>query len=206
MKSRSAYLILGAGVVLVAGWVGMLLWNAARPPSGIHSDAPGLNAHYVLSDTAGRPLTERSFPGRLRLVVVGFTSCPDVCPTTLAKFRPALAALGEDANRVQPLFISVDPDRDTPQQLARYVRAFDPRIIGATGSAQQLQAFLHGYGLYASVDSHADKDVAYSVTHSSAILVIAAGGALLDVIDNAVPPVDIAVRLRRQLQATSVSS
>src|SRR5580704_719934 len=176
MKSRSAYLILGAGGLLAGGWLSMLIWNAARPPAEIGTHAPGLNAHYILTDTAGHALTERSFPGRLRLVVVGFTSCPDVCPTTLAKFRPALAALGEDANRVQPLFISVDPDRDTREQLARYVQAFDPRIIGATGSAQQLQAFLHSYGLYASVDSHAVNAVAYSVTHSSAILVIAASG------------------------------
>src|ERR1700722_19072885 len=124
MKTRGAYLILGAGGLLVAGWLGMLIWNAARTPAEIRTRGPGLSAHYLLTDTAGHALTERSFPGRLRLVVVGFTSCPDVCPTTLAKFRPALAALGEDADRVQPLFISVDPDRDTPQQLARYVRAF----------------------------------------------------------------------------------
>jgi cytochrome oxidase Cu insertion factor (SCO1/SenC/PrrC family) len=139
MKSRSAYLVLGIGLVLVAAWLGMLLWNAGVPTAAVGGARPGPPAHYVLTDTQGHVITERSFPGRLRLVFVGFASCADVCPATLAKFRPALAALGEDADRVQPLFISVDPDSDTPERLARYVQAFDARILGATGSPAQLR-------------------------------------------------------------------
>jgi protein SCO1/2 len=146
MKSRSAYLVLGIGLVLVAAWLGMLLWNAGVPTAAVGGARPGPPAHYVLTDTQGHVITERSFPGRLRLVFLGFASCADVCPATLAKFRPALTALGEDADRVQPLFISVNPDRDTPERLARYVQAFDARILGATGSPAQLRAFARSYG------------------------------------------------------------
>jgi protein SCO1/2 len=156
----------------------------------------------VLTDTQGHAITEHSFPGRLRLVFLGFASCADVCPATLAKFRPALAALGEDADRVQPLFISVDPDRDTPERLARYVQTFDARILGATGSPAQLRAFARSYGVYMDVDSHAAGSIAYSVTHTSNLLLIGPGGALLGVIDSRVPAVELSARLRQQLQRT----
>jgi len=206
VKSRSAYVVLGVGLAGVMAWLGMLFWNAGRPPSAVGAARPGPQTHYVLTDTRGHTITEHSFPGRLRLVFLGFASCADVCPATLAKFRPALAALGEDADRVQPLFISVDPDRDTPERLARYVQAFDPRIVGATGSPAQLQAFLHSYGVYANVGRHTAGSTVYSVSHASAILVIASSGALLDVIDSAVQPVDLATRLRQQLQRTQSST
>jgi protein SCO1/2 len=156
----------------------------------------------MLTDTHGQAITEHSFPGQLRLVFVGFASCADVCPATLTKFRPALAALGDDADRVQPLFISVDPDRDTPEHLARYVRAFDPRIVGATGSPAQLRAFARNYGVYMRVDKATAGGIAYAVEHTSSLLLIGSNGELLDVIDSRVPAVELAARLRQQLQKT----
>lgn len=199
-------LVLGVGLALVTAWLGMLLWNAGRPTAAVGAARPGLPAHYELTDTQGHAVTEHSFPGRLRLVFFGFASCADVCPATLAKVRPALAALGEDADRVQPLFISVDPDRDTPERLARYVRAFDARILGATGSPAQLGAFARSYGVYVDVESHAAGRIAYSVTHSSSLLLIGPDGALLGVIDSHVPSVELAARLRQQLQKTYSST
>jgi protein SCO1 len=202
MKSRSAYLVLGIGLVLVTAWLGMLLWNAGHPVAAVGAARPEPPAHYVLTDSQGRAITEHSFPGRLRLVFLGFASCADVCPATLAKFRPALAALGDDADRVQPLFISVDPDRDTPERLARYVQGFDAHILGATGSPAQLRAFARSYGVYVNVDGHGAGSIVYSVTHTSSLLLIGPDGALLGVIDSRVPAVELAARLRQQLRKT----
>lgn len=200
MKSRSAYWVLGVGVVLVTAWLALLLWNAGNPAPVIGAGRLGPPAHYMLTDTHGQAITEHSFPGRLRLVFVGFASCADVCPAALTKFRPALAALGDDADRVQPLFISVDPDRDTPEHLARYVRAFDPRIVGATGSPAQLRAFARNYGVYMHVDKATTGAITYAVEHTSSLLLIGSNGELLDAIDSRVPAVELAARLRQQLK------
>ena len=83
----------------------------------------------------------------LLLVYFGYTSCPDVCPTTLADVRTALGRLGEDADRVELVMATVDPDRDTPERLAHYVRWFNPRFLGANGSHGELQGFTRQLGV-----------------------------------------------------------
>jgi protein SCO1/2 len=200
VRNRFAVLILGLGGVLVVAWIAVLVVSPAKPPAMSTAEL-GRNAHYVLSDTEGHAVTERSFPGRLRLVSLGFTSCAEVCPATLAKIKPALAALGPDADRVLPVFVGVDPERDTRERLNHYVRVFDPRIIGVTGSRQQLEAFMRSYGLYVHVGRHSVRDVQYTVDHSSSLLVIGPDGTLLDVIDSDVGPADLALDLRRHLQS-----
>jgi protein SCO1 len=102
--------------------------------------------------------------------------------------------------RVQPIFVSVDPDRDTPERLAKYVRAFDPRILGATGSVQQLDAFASGYGVYVNVARHNAGNSTYGVEHASSLLLIGANGELISVIESQVQPADLARRIRTQLQ------
>lgn len=125
-------------VLLVAGG---LAWQRAPRDSGLPQ--LGLGGDFTLVEAgSGQPFRLDSQRGRVVLLSFGYTHCPDVCPMTLARYRAVLAALAdvdrEAANRLQPVLVTVDPARDTPEILASYVRYFSPRILGLTGSADQL--------------------------------------------------------------------
>jgi len=96
----------------------------------------------------GKPRTLADFRGKAVLVFFGYTHCPDVCPTTLADAAQALKALGKDADRVQVLFVTVDPERDTPEVLSKYVPAFDPRFLGLHGDAAAIQKVAKEFKIY----------------------------------------------------------
>lgn len=91
---------------------------------------------FALTDHTGKPRTLADFRGKVVIVFFGYTHCPDVCPTTLAELKQVMGKLGADADRVQVLFITLDPERDTPKVLAQYVPAFDPRFLGLYGDAE----------------------------------------------------------------------
>ncbi len=114
-----------------------LMWN--REPVG---------GAFALTDHRGRRRTDRDFRGRWLLVYFGFTACADVCPTDLQQIALALDALGTAGAAVQPLFITLDPQRDTPQRLANYVAAFHPRLVGLTGSAHAIHDLAAAYLVY----------------------------------------------------------
>ena len=110
--------------------------------------AADIGGPFTLTDHHGNAVTEASYPGKYLLVFFGYTYCPEVCPTTLSTMADALDILGDDAVKVRPLFVSVDPERDTPEQLAMYVRHFNPRLIGLTGTAEQVAAAAQVYRVY----------------------------------------------------------
>lgn len=111
-----------------------VLCGAAEPFKGVDVTGQGYGGAYRLTGHDGKPRTPADFKGRIVLLAFGFTYCPDVCPTTLAALAAVVKALGEDnRKRVQVLLITVDPERDTPQLLARYVTAFDPGFLGLSG-------------------------------------------------------------------------
>lgn len=97
-----------------------------------------IRSEFTLTDHTGRKVTRRDYSDRWQLVFFGFTNCPDVCPTTLAYMASVLDLLGSDADRVAPLFITVDPMRDTVPVMAEYVSLFHPRLIGLTGTETQV--------------------------------------------------------------------
>jgi len=115
----------------------ILMWN--REPVG---------GPFELTDHTGKPRTERDFRGKLMLVYFGFTYCPDICPADLQAIGLALDKLGADGDSVQPLFITVDPERDTAEHLAEYVPMFHPRLIGLTGSAEAIRKAADAYKVY----------------------------------------------------------
>lgn len=125
-----------AALVAIAAW----FWDARRPPSASHSGEAAITGDFSLVDHTGKSVTDEDFEGRWQLVFFGFTSCPDVCPTTLGTITDVMQELGGDAAEVQPLFISVDPKRDTPEALVTFLEAFDPRILGLTGAPEQIEA------------------------------------------------------------------
>lgn len=137
---------LALAIALVVGAVAA--WRAFTPTdSGL--PVLRLGGDFTLTDSRARPFTLASQRGRLVLLSFGFTHCPDVCPLTLARYRALLAELGPDAARLQPLMVSVDPARDTPAVLDRYVRYFDARILGLTGAPEAVAVVQRQYGVIA---------------------------------------------------------
>jgi len=107
-----------------------------------------IGGSFTLSTPDGTTVTDRTYRGKWLLVYFGYTFCPSSCPTTLLAVSMVLKELGPDAAQVRPLFITVDPERDTPKVMRQYIESFDPRIVGLTGTPQQIAAAAHEYGAY----------------------------------------------------------
>ena len=146
----------------------ILMWN--REPVG---------GPFELTDQAGHTRTERDFRGRLMLVYFGFTYCPDICPTDLQAIALALDKLGADAERVQPLFVTVDPERDTVQHLAEYVPLFHPRLIGLTGSLEAIRKAASAYKVYFAKVPVGKEANDYTVDHTAFIYLMDRDGNYL---------------------------
>lgn len=133
---------------------------------------------FELARADGGELKLRDQRGKVVLLFFGFTSCPDVCPATLGDAKRLLAGLGDDADQTEYLFVTVDPDRDTPEVLSKYVSIFDPRIIGLTGSDDTLSAVWDEYGVYVEKVPLEGSAQDYTVTHTARVFVIDAEGRL----------------------------
>ncbi|CUH63610.1 SCO1/SenC [Thalassovita autumnalis] len=131
------------------------------------ADAPAFQADFELTDHRGIVQTDEDFAGRWLLVFFGFANCPDVCPTTLAEVAAVMDALGSDAAKVQPLFISIDPERDTPEKLAEFVPAFEADIVGLTGTADQIKRTSETFRVYFEKIEEAASPNGYTMGHSS---------------------------------------
>ncbi|RIL08414.1 hypothetical protein DCC79_13870 [bacterium] len=192
----ASMLVVGSAAAVVSFWAsgGFEGGGAARTdaPAGVlemPSDSPfkGFAAiperpapDFTLTAHDGTPFELRSTRGKATLVFFGFTHCPDVCPTTMSKLAAALAALGEDGDRVAVVFISVDPERDTPEAIQAYLEAFDPRIVGVTGTLPELEAVAASFGVrffkeypQGTPEDPADLAAAdYSMAHSATVFLI----------------------------------
>ena len=125
---------------------------------------------FTLHDDQGQPVTADKYKGKIVMLYFGYTHCPDVCPTTLSRIAHALKKLGSQVDKVQPLFVSVDPARDTPKVLGEYTKAFSTRIAGLSGDEQSLRRLTKPYRVtygYGKKDANGN----YEVTHSSAIFI-----------------------------------
>lgn len=134
---------------------------------------------FTLTNQDGRQVTEQDFAGRYRLIYFGFTHCPDVCPTDLAVIGQALRRFEKSdparAARVVPIFVSVDPERDSPAVLKEYVSAFHPRLIGLTGTPKQIAAMVKSYGAYGAKEP-AGAGGGYNFNHSRLVELIGPDG------------------------------
>jgi protein SCO1/2 len=135
---------------------------------------------FSLVDHNGRRVTDADFRGKPMLVFFGFTHCPEVCPTTLLDLTNQLKGFGPEAERLQVLFITVDPERDTPAQLALYLQSFDPRIVGLSGSVEEVEAAVKAYKAYARKIPTEDS---YTMDHTASVYVMDAAGRFRTLID-----------------------
>jgi len=153
-----------------AGRQGML----GQPPV----EQISLGGPFTLVRGDGETVTEADFAGGYTLVLFGYTFCPDVCPTALATVSGALDNLGEDATKLTVLFVTIDPDRDTPAVVGDYVASFHPRVVGLSGSAEQIAAMASIYRVYyAKAESGNTED--YLVDHSAALYLMGPNGQYL---------------------------
>lgn len=169
-----------AALVLAAiAVVALLLLRSqfARPQYGIAIDDPELALDFTLDSTRGRPVALSDFRGKTVLLYFGYTTCPDVCPTTLADLRQMNFALGGDRDKVQVLFVSVDPARDTPERMEPYLAYFDPTFVGLTGTPERIEEIASRYGVfYEKRDGATAAD--YFIDHTSAVLAVNPEGYL----------------------------
>ena len=142
-----------------------LLSATAFAFKGVDVTGQGYDGDFRLLGHDGKPRTQADFPGKVVVITFGFTRCPDVCPTSLAALAAAMGALGEDRKRVQGLFITVDPERDTPGLLAKYVTAFDPGFLGLAGDAAATRQVARAFKVFYQKVPTSQGD--YTMDHST---------------------------------------
>ena len=150
-------------MIAAAAAIGAALWIGLPA-----AQAASIGGSFELIDHTGKAVTEESFDDRYLLVYFGYAYCPDVCPTELLVMGQAVDELGELGEEVQPLFVTVDPARDTVEYLADYVPSFHPRLVGLTGSDEQIHAAARAYRVYYRLNEP-DEDGNYLVDHTSYI-------------------------------------
>ena len=152
-------------------------------PKGMLSstDKPSIARSFQLTSHKGHKFTEKDILGKPTLIFFGFLSCPDVCPTTLNDISGWLEALGSDADRMNTIYVSVDPARDTPQLMADYLSSFDKRLIGLTGPEDELQKLTKPLGVFYNKEPTDDED--YTMNHTASVLLLDKNGKLSRTID-----------------------
>ena len=151
---------------------------APQPAEAVQGSSVG--GAFSLIDHHGKPVTQASWPEKHKMVFFGFTSCPDICPAALDKMTTALNALGDVAQNIQPLFITVDPERDTAELMKTYLGGYHPSIIGLTGSKEDIKAAMDAYKVYAAKVPGVEVDD-YTMNHSSFVFLMTPDDQLLDV-------------------------
>mgnify|MGYP002624688420 CR=1 FL=1 len=162
-------------------WLGFILLLAACQPYQLKgTEYPeGIQAEeFTLTTTEGRPFRLSDQRGKIVLMFFGFTSCPDVCPTTLAEAKRIMEGLGDETENVRFVFITVDPERDTPERLGQYVSNFHPELIGLTGTPEELQTMFDAYGIYAAKVPLEDSAAEYTMDHTARVFLVDQDGRL----------------------------
>ena len=199
LKTKEAlipYLLLAASVA------GGLLWHESEmlPQLG-HTIASGqivVGGPYALTNQDGKPRSSTDFSGKYQLIYFGYTFCPDVCPTTLAVMAAALDKMGAAQDRIVPVFITIDPARDKPSVLKKYLAAFGPRFVGLTGTQEQIAQAEKEYRVFAKKQQLQNGN--YSMDHSSVIYLMGPNGKLVSFYDGAASPDDLAKDLKNKLE------
>jgi protein SCO1 len=156
---------------------------------------PQIGGHFELSTSDGHAVTNETFRGKWLVIYFGYMSCPDVCPTTLASVTQALKSLGPAADKVQPLFITVDPERDTPELIGEYVKFFDPRFVGLVGSPQQIAAAAREFHVYYVVRQLGNNE--YVIDHSSYLYVVDPKGTFARLLSGDLPGHELGAQLAK---------
>lgn len=183
------------GLAVLPGALDRLRPAAPLPAAG----KAQIGGPFSLIDHTGKRVTEKEFRGQHMLVFFGFTACPDVCPASLQVIAAALDRLGAKAERVIPLFITIDPERDTPEQLAQYVKSFHPRLVGLTGTPDDIRAAASAYRVFHKKVKDDRSSSEYAMEHTSIIYLMDPAGEFVTHFTHVTPMETIAASLARVL-------
>jgi len=188
-------IIVAAFAVSLAIGLGITLWLTGGLAKVATASAIG--GPFQLVDQTGQAVSDKSIKGKPTIIFFGFTHCPDVCPTSLFEMSEILRAMGDDAKRVNAFFVSVDPERDTPQVMKDYLSSFDPNLKGLTGSPEATAQVISGYRVYAKKVPLKDGD--YTMDHTALIYLLDRDGRFVAPFNIKRRPEEAAADLKKYL-------
>ncbi|MEI7712373.1 MAG: SCO family protein [Rhodospirillales bacterium] len=190
--SGRLFAIIGLTMALLLICAGGYMWLTGRTPAGLSVGGP-----FALVGGDGKAVTDKDFRGKYMLVYFGYTYCPDVCPTTLTAVADALDRIGPKADRIAPLFVTVDPKRDTPTAVKQFAAAFGPKFVGLTGSAEQIATVAKAYRVYYAEHRTGSGPDDYTMDHSSVLYLMGPDGRFIAPIRADMRPEEMAVSLAK---------
>ncbi|MCR9213311.1 MAG: SCO family protein [Proteobacteria bacterium] len=196
-----AFFLLASAVVIGLWATGIVNFGPGSSTAGgstIIAGAPQIGGPFELVNHKGETVTEADFKGKLMLVFFGYTYCPDVCPTEMQTISVAMQELGDDGNDVTPVFVSVDPTRDTTEVMSEFVEAFHPTLVGLTGTEEQIADIKKKYRVYSQKEENGDPEY-YLVDHSSFTYLMDREGELITVFSYGTPSEEMAAKIKEQL-------
>ena len=201
MKARILRIAVAMAIGLVIA-AGIAWWQVQNTPQTTQTTqtAVSIGGSFTLTDHTGRTVTDGDFQGKYRLIYFGYSYCPDVCPTELGSMARAMDVLGPLADQVQPLLITIDPERDTVSHLAEYVSLFHPRLVGLTGTPEQVAAVTKAYRVYAAKrPAESGKTQEYLMDHSGFLYLMGPDGAFIRIFPAGTSGEDLAKDLQGRL-------
>jgi protein SCO1/2 len=191
-------IVIVAAAAAFAEWLVIRNDDVTKAPSGIITSVE-IGGPFSLIDHTGKQVTDRDYLGNFTLVFFGYTFCPDVCPTALGDIALALDELGDDSVAVTPLMISIDPERDTPAALAEYVPLFHERLIGLTGTAEQIKQVADAYRIfYRRIED--PNYTYYLMDHTSFVYLLDPQGKVAALFRYGTPPEEMATIIRQHMR------
>ncbi len=177
-RSVVSWLVMVLGIAGLMAYVGPTFLNVTPPPPA-EKDEVLIGGSFTLVDATGNTVTEQNFSGQYMLVFFGFTHCPDICPTSLLVTKNALERLGKKGKDIIPVFITVDPERDTADVIGRYVKNFGERVVGLTGTPEQIKKAANAYKVFYQKVEDKNSGLGYTIDHSGFLYLMGRDGKYL---------------------------
>ncbi|WP_431855886.1 SCO family protein [Azospirillum sp.] len=197
MKARILRIAL-ASLVGLALAAGIAWWQVRHATQQVETSAAAVGGPFRLTDHTGKTVTDADYRGKYLLIYFGYTFCPDVCPTELSTMAASLDKLGPTADRIQPLFITIDPERDTVAHMADYVPLFHPRLVGLTGTPDEVRAVAKAYRVYAA-KAPGSSGEGYLMDHSSFVYLMGPDGKFIAVFPGGTSPEKMATDIKKRI-------
>ncbi len=195
MRRFQFALIAVTAIVIAAILAYVLYGGSGGAPGGSLVGGP-----FLLTDQDGKPRSDKNFRGKHMLIYFGYTYCPDVCPTALQVMARAIDSLpADEQKRVAPIFITIDPERDTAAHLKSYVENFHTDLVGLTGTAEQISEVARRYRVYFAKEKDSGSSTDYLMDHSSIVFLMAPDGGYITHFTHATPPEKMAETLHKRL-------
>jgi protein SCO1/2 len=199
MQQHAPAAFIAAAILFISVLVAGLSDGSIDAPRTATSGTALIGGPFEMVDHTGRTVTHESYAGRFMLVYFGFTYCPDICPAELQVMAAAVEELGDAADHVQPLFVSIDPERDSVQQMAEYVPNFSERLVGLTGSMAQVQAMADAYKIYFAKTVDESSSAGYSMDHTSIVYLMGPDGEYVTHFTMSAKPAEMASKIQGYL-------